>query len=364
MEFKDKLKTLRKKAGITQNELAQQIYVSRSAIARWENGFGLPGEESLNLLAQYFNVGTGELIGNTEAETLLIGKNRIIARKNIIIAAVTAVSLAIIILLSVLFFAPFGSSRSYSVVVDGVRYELVEDDGEYYAVWGLENYKIVGNQKYKRIIAIADEINKIPVRTVAQYAFYDVSCDEFYFGKNIERIEYGAFEKASIFGNLYFEGCNNLIEIEEAAFYQCHFNRTSIRLPDSLKNLHSGAFVGCGGLSEIGFGRGANGTLTIENGAISCSSLEKVEFGGPAQVGGFGSCYNLREIGIFWDVSFTDGYNSFYSLYNLEIVRYYGTYKEFIEKYEHVFYGEDFRIIASDYDGPIIWDNYDDGLVS
>ena len=195
MEFKDKLKDLRVKAGITQKELAQKIYVSRSAVARWENGLGLPGDESLKLLAEYFNVGASELVGNTEAESLLVGKNRALARKNIIIAAVAALSLAVIALLSLLFFGSFGRrTYDYMVSVDGVRYKI-SPDGGYYSACGLDNPEIVGNQKYKKVIVIADAINKIPVRTVEQYAFYDVSCDEIHFGRNLMIIEYGAFQR-------------------------------------------------------------------------------------------------------------------------------------------------------------------------
>lgn len=359
MEFKDKLKNLRIKAGITQKELAQKIYVSRSAVARWENGFGLPGEESLKLLAQYFNIDESELVGNTEAETLLIGKNRALARKNIIIVAVAVFSLVIIALLSILFFGSFGRTYDYMAVVDGVRYKI-SPDGGYYSACGLDNAETVGNQKYKKVIVIADAINKIPVRTVEQYAFYDVSCEEIYFGRNLLIIEYGAFQKASIWDSLHFEDCENLIEIEENAFAQCNFNLTSIRLPDSLQKIGSGAFGNCTALMEIEFGRCSNGTLTIENGAVSCVSLEKIVFNGPVKVEGFYWCYNLREIDIFGNIELGENYRIFIPTDALATVRYYGTYNEFIEKYEYVFYGEDFRIIASDYDGPITWDTHID----
>lgn len=360
MQFKDRLKSLRKEAGLSQKELAQQIYVSRSAVARWENGFGLPGEESLKLLAEYFNIGANELVCNTEVESLIVDKNRTIARKNIVIAIVAVISLSIIVLLSVLLFGSFGKMPyEYLAVVDGVRYKI-SPDGGYYSACGLDNPENVGNQNYKKIIVIADDINKIPVRTIERYAFYDISCEEIYFGKNLQLIEYGAFQKASISNSLHFETCENLIEIEENAFSQCNFNLTSIRLPDSLKKIHSGAFGNCNSLTEIEFGRSSNGTLIIENGAVSCVSLEKIVFNGPVQVSGFDNCYNLREICILSDIDLVDNYNIFKTLYALETVKYYGTYKEFIEKYELVFYGLDFGIVSSDYNGPVIWDTHID----
>jgi transcriptional regulator with XRE-family HTH domain len=56
MEFKDKLKNLRTERNITQKDLAEAIYVSRSAVAKWENGRGLPNDDSKKALALYFGV--------------------------------------------------------------------------------------------------------------------------------------------------------------------------------------------------------------------------------------------------------------------------------------------------------------------
>ena len=60
--FKDKLKELREKAGISQYELAEKIFVSRSAVAKWENGLGMPGKESLELLCNFFNISKEEIL--------------------------------------------------------------------------------------------------------------------------------------------------------------------------------------------------------------------------------------------------------------------------------------------------------------
>lgn len=54
--FKDKLKKLRIEKGITQKELAENIYVSRSTIAKWENGNGVPSDINLDELCKYFNI--------------------------------------------------------------------------------------------------------------------------------------------------------------------------------------------------------------------------------------------------------------------------------------------------------------------
>ena len=54
--FSQKLKELRKSKKITQEELAEKIFVSRSAIAKWESNKGIPSEENLKYLCDYFEV--------------------------------------------------------------------------------------------------------------------------------------------------------------------------------------------------------------------------------------------------------------------------------------------------------------------
>ena len=54
--FKDRLKELREKAGLSQYELANKLFVSRSAVAKWENGSGIPSDINLEAICNYFNV--------------------------------------------------------------------------------------------------------------------------------------------------------------------------------------------------------------------------------------------------------------------------------------------------------------------
>ena len=75
MEFKDKLKQLRKEKGLTQAQLADAIFVSRSTIAKWENGLGLPSAESMAALETYFAVPPQEIV-TTEPEAVIVEKNR------------------------------------------------------------------------------------------------------------------------------------------------------------------------------------------------------------------------------------------------------------------------------------------------
>ena len=62
MEFNEKLQELRKSKSMTQEELAEALFVSRTAISKWESGRGYPNLDSLKELSRYFSVSIDELI--------------------------------------------------------------------------------------------------------------------------------------------------------------------------------------------------------------------------------------------------------------------------------------------------------------
>lgn len=76
MEFNEKLQELRKQNGLTQEELAEQLYVSRTAISKWESGRGYPNIESLKAIAKFFSVTVDELISTDEVLTIAEEDNR------------------------------------------------------------------------------------------------------------------------------------------------------------------------------------------------------------------------------------------------------------------------------------------------
>ena len=62
MDFHEKLQELRKNRGLTQEELAEILYVSRTAISKWESGKGYPNIESLKEISQFFSVSIDDLL--------------------------------------------------------------------------------------------------------------------------------------------------------------------------------------------------------------------------------------------------------------------------------------------------------------
>ena len=76
MEFNEKLQELRKQKGLTQEELATSLYVSRTAISKWESGRGYPNIESLKAIAKFFSVTVDELLSSGEALTIAEEENK------------------------------------------------------------------------------------------------------------------------------------------------------------------------------------------------------------------------------------------------------------------------------------------------
>ena len=66
MEFNKKLQELRKQKNLTQEELAQKLFVSRTAVSKWESGRGYPNIESLKTISKFFCVTVDELLSGDE----------------------------------------------------------------------------------------------------------------------------------------------------------------------------------------------------------------------------------------------------------------------------------------------------------
>jgi transcriptional regulator with XRE-family HTH domain len=75
MEFKENLKQLRLQKGLTQAQLAEILFVSRSTVAKWENGLGLPNPESMAALEKLFDI-VAEELATKEPEGVIVKKNR------------------------------------------------------------------------------------------------------------------------------------------------------------------------------------------------------------------------------------------------------------------------------------------------
>ena len=111
MEFNEKLQELRKKKGLTQEELAKSLYVSRTAISKWESGRGYPSIESLKAIAAFFSVTVDELLSSDEILVLAEedGKQKESRLRELVFGALD-------LSMSLLFFLPLFAARETGTV--------------------------------------------------------------------------------------------------------------------------------------------------------------------------------------------------------------------------------------------------------
>lgn len=76
MKLSEKLVSLRRASGMTQDELAAKLFVTRTAVSKWENNKGYPGIDSLKLLSQVYNISLDELISDDDVVAAQKAKKR------------------------------------------------------------------------------------------------------------------------------------------------------------------------------------------------------------------------------------------------------------------------------------------------
>lgn len=135
MQFNEKLKELRLKKGISQAALAEKVFVSRSAVAKWENGLGLPSDDSLKQLADFFGVEPSELLSDPTTETVIVTKNSTISKQKIWIISISVFALIAAIVLIAL--CSYFATRSTTPTIS--RHLIFETEKEL-DVEGLNSY--------------------------------------------------------------------------------------------------------------------------------------------------------------------------------------------------------------------------------
>lgn len=121
MEFNEKLQNLRKNKGLTQEELAEVLYVSRTAISKWESGRGYPSIDSLRAIAKYFSVTMDELLSGDEILNLAEEDNK---QKEQLLHSLVFGLLDVSVLM--LFFLPFFGQKVNGIVQEVSLLSLYE----------------------------------------------------------------------------------------------------------------------------------------------------------------------------------------------------------------------------------------------
>lgn len=134
MNLKDKLIKLRKDNSLTQDELAEKLYVSRQTVSNWENGKFYPDIETLILISNTFNIPLDDLLKADKNVVIDIDK-KIKSHKKLKITIV----LLIIILFASLFIG-YRYHKTHKKVIRKVTTRLVPEG---YTVWGNTDERII-----------------------------------------------------------------------------------------------------------------------------------------------------------------------------------------------------------------------------
>ena len=110
MDFAEKIKTLRKDSGLTQQEVADKLYVSRSLYAKYESGLATPSKDILQKIALLFDTGVKDLISCEETTFMVVDEqNTRQTLKNVTLIA----SVVICVCFAIFFFIPIFQVYSY-----------------------------------------------------------------------------------------------------------------------------------------------------------------------------------------------------------------------------------------------------------
>lgn len=115
MELNEKIKKYRKEAGLSQEDLASKIYVSRTLITKYESGSAFPTQENLEKIAIAFNVKVEDLLSDKEKNEIVEKSFKTNQRFWMILSICFTLISIILLLLSVIPFYQY-SSYDYSAV--------------------------------------------------------------------------------------------------------------------------------------------------------------------------------------------------------------------------------------------------------
>lgn len=110
MEFVEKLKTLRKENDLTQQEVADKLFISRSLYAKYESGIATPSKDILQKMALLFKVSVNDLVSCEETTFMIVDEHNVREK----LKTITLISSVVIcVVFAVFFFIPVFQVYSY-----------------------------------------------------------------------------------------------------------------------------------------------------------------------------------------------------------------------------------------------------------
>lgn len=110
MEFYERLKELRQNKSLTQQEVADKLYISRSLYAKYESGISIPDKKILQKISILFNVGVKDIFSRDETTFIVVEEN---SKREKIKKFVTVSSCVASTIFSIFYFLPIFQVYSY-----------------------------------------------------------------------------------------------------------------------------------------------------------------------------------------------------------------------------------------------------------
>ncbi|MBO4600951.1 MAG: helix-turn-helix transcriptional regulator [Bacilli bacterium] len=168
MNLKDKLTKLRKDNNLTQDELAEKLYISRQTISNWENGRTYPDIETLILISNKFNISLDDLL-KTDKEVIKDIDKKIKSHKKLKI-----IITVLIITFSASMFIGYLYHNNHKIITRVIVKNIPED----HMIWSTRDNKIL-NRDYETLkyyegkyVNIYIDENETPIASNAQVFDY------------------------------------------------------------------------------------------------------------------------------------------------------------------------------------------------
>lgn len=127
-EFANILKQLRKSKDLSQEELGKLVHVSRSAIAKYENGLGLPSEDVVTSLCNFFEIEKDQLMPKEKIEEVIVDKNKKIKKQKIAIIISSCLIVLLIAINILISFIKVDDLNGKLEIVSGEKISEIADD--------------------------------------------------------------------------------------------------------------------------------------------------------------------------------------------------------------------------------------------
>ena len=157
MELGKQIYELRKKANLSQEQLAEQVGVSRQTISKWELGETAPDIKQAQILSQIFNVSLDELTGNDTKEVIYekVSNTEKLAGLIIKVIKIWGIIILACVVIAVVCIILFGNVREEGFAENNVEKVTFTE------VVGGETYTItIGSDGYFEGIGMSDEIKE------------------------------------------------------------------------------------------------------------------------------------------------------------------------------------------------------------